>query len=103
VRTGEGGPIQVLHAPSQALLTVAAFLGHVPALRVWAGFRPHRTTVRWNVVAIAATLGAMGWATAHAGSLSAVAAAWLAGHLAWGAVLSLRVAFGTAGVFPPRG
>lgn len=67
-----------------------AFFFHAPGL--WLFYRQGlpRALVRPNVVAVAATLLAMGvagWlATEH--RLVTVAGVWLAGHFAWGAYLA---------------
>jgi hypothetical protein len=76
---------------------LVAFIAHAPGL--WLVYREPlpRQLRRGNVLAILVTLAVMGgaWLAAdQARRPAAIALAWLAGHLTWGAYLAARL--------PPR-
>jgi hypothetical protein len=81
-------------------LAMIAFLAHAPGLYVL-GRRPMSEPYkRWNLVALAATTGAMVGAglALHERGLAGVgvAVAWLIGHTAWSVALARGVLTGSA-------
>ena len=73
-----------------------AFFCHAPGLWLFHRFTLGPRTKRENLVAVVMTLLAMGVAFAATQGWSASFAAWLLGHVAWGAWLARRVHRGEA-------
>ncbi len=82
------------------LLAVLAFAGHYPAVRVLGGRKMRPEWVRKNLIAIGATLVAVGAAGAIGGRYGHAAlpaiAAFSAGHFIWSGWLAWGIAKGVA-------